>query len=74
MEGTFWAETVYAVVFWLGEEMDDRYTLAAFLPVYYEKDQLSVTINNFTLMAGFSVFRFVFYTVNTLYLHYSFKS
>ncbi|WP_262486411.1 hypothetical protein [Chryseobacterium formosense] len=40
MEGTFREETVYAVVFWLGEEMDDRYTLAAFLPVYSEKDQL----------------------------------
>jgi hypothetical protein len=37
LEGTFREETVYAVVFWLGEEMDDRYTLAAFLVVFYEK-------------------------------------
>lgn len=74
MEGTFREETVYAVVFWLGEEMNDRYTLAAFLPVYYEKDQLYVIFNNFSLMVGFNVFQFVFYTLNTLYLHYSFKS
>jgi len=46
LEGTFREETVYAVVFWLGEERDDRYTLAAFLPVFYEKDQLFVIFNN----------------------------
>jgi len=33
LEGTFREETVYAVVFWLGEEVADRHTLAAFLPV-----------------------------------------
>lgn len=36
------ALTAQAIVFWLGEERDDRYTLAAFLPVYCGKYDLNL--------------------------------